>query len=172
MLPEAQRTANHPARCCHAAAATAAAASAPWCHRHDAAATERHWTPPTAPVCCVPAVEAGTVWREEKLRDFVFRLRCLGLEGDPQFAALAAQIAEATSALDELAEAQRRPEYQRPWWQDGEYDGARADRCGLAGRGQGGGRAGAGRGQGRGSECHAVVWEQAGKQAQQAGWKA
>jgi len=78
-----------------------------------------------------PAAEAGSVWRGEKLRDFVFRLCCLGLEGDPEFAALAAQIAETTQELEQLAERQRQPDYQRPWWQDGEYDAARADRCGL-----------------------------------------
>lgn len=75
-----------------------------------------------------PADEAGSVWRDHKLRDFMFRLRSLGLEDDPQFAALAAQIAEQTAALEALAEAQRGPGYQRPWWQDGEYDAARADR--------------------------------------------
>lgn len=58
----------------------------------------------------------------------MFRLRCLGLENDPQFAALAAQIAEETTALEELATAQKAADYQRPWWQDGEYDSARADR--------------------------------------------
>lgn len=68
------------------------------------------------------------MWRGEKLRDFVFRLRCLGLDGDPEFAALAARIAEETQALEELAEKQRSPEYQQPWWADGEYDDARADR--------------------------------------------
>ncbi|KAL4452009.1 hypothetical protein ABPG75_007671 [Micractinium tetrahymenae] len=79
------------------------------------------------PVPLPDEAEAGSVWREEKLRDFVFRLRCLGLDGDPEFAALAARIAEDTKALEELAEKQRSPDYQRPWWADGEYDAAKAD---------------------------------------------
>lgn len=58
------------------------------------------------------------------------RLRCLGLEGDPQFAGLVAQIAEQTQELEALAEKQRAPDYRRPWWQDGEYDAGRADRWG------------------------------------------
>lgn len=76
----------------------------------------------------LPAGEAGSVWRSEKLRDFVFRLRCLGLEGDPQYAALVEQIAKETEALEALADRQRQPDYHRPWWQDGEYDSVRADR--------------------------------------------
>ena len=84
--------------------------------------------PPAASLPVRRPAEAGSLWRTEKLRDFVFRLRCLGLEDDPQFAALAAQIAEETQALEKLAEAQKAPDYQRPWWQDGEYDSARADR--------------------------------------------
>ncbi len=83
---------------------------------------------PTSSLPRGAAGEAGSLWRSEKLRDFVFRLRCLGLENDPQFVALAAQIAEETAALEKLAEVQKAPDYERPWWQDGEYDSARADR--------------------------------------------
>ena len=74
------------------------------------------------------AVEAGCLWRGEKLNDFVFRLRCLGLEDDPQFAGLVSEISQHTAALEQLAEQQQRPDYCRPWWQDGEYDSGRADR--------------------------------------------
>jgi hypothetical protein len=103
--------------------------------RHGSAKAERH--PPRRPpaACCRPTVpppacaaEAGSLWRGEKLRDFAFRLKCLGLDQDPQFAALASQIAEQTQALEQLAERQAQPDYQRPWWQDGEYDASRADR--------------------------------------------
>ena len=77
--------------------------------------------------------EAGSVWRGEKLRGFAFRARCLGVEGDPAAAALLRQIAEHTAALEALAEAQRAPGASRPWWADGEYDAARADRWGRPG---------------------------------------
>ena len=83
----------------------------------------------THSACC--AAEAGSLWREEKLRDFAFRLKCLGLADDPQFAALAGQIAEETQALEQLAERQAQPDYQRPWWQYCEYDSSRADRLVL-----------------------------------------
>lgn len=68
------------------------------------------------------------MWRAEKLRDFEWRLRCLGVKDDPGFAVLLAQISEHTAALEQLAERQRQPDYERPWWADGEYDGGRADR--------------------------------------------
>ncbi len=94
-------------------------------HRHFR--RRRHNLAP-AQFPALPAVEAGSVWREEKLRDFVFRLRCLGLDGDPAFAELAARIVEETQAIEEMAVQQRSPGYQQPWWADGEYDAARADR--------------------------------------------
>ena len=83
------------------------------------------------PFLRIIAVEAGSLWRDEKLHDFSFRLRCLGLEGDPQMTALLSQIAQQTQELELLAERQRQPDYERPWWQDGEYDSARADRWEL-----------------------------------------
>jgi hypothetical protein len=73
------------------------------------------------------AGEAGSVWRADKLRDLDWRARTLGIDSDPAIAALAAQIREHTAALEALAEAQRQPGYERKWWQDGEYDSARAD---------------------------------------------
>eukprot|EP00887_Chlorella_sp_A99_P007751 scaffold20.g7751.t1 len=73
------------------------------------------------------AGEAGSVWREDRLREFVFQARVLGLEDDPQVTALLAAVAKHTQALEELAQAQSDPAYVRPWWQDGEYDDARAD---------------------------------------------
>jgi hypothetical protein len=68
------------------------------------------------------------VWRTEKLKDFVFRLKCLGLDEDPQYVDLVGQIAADTAALEELVVKQSQPDYEPPWWQDGEYDSGRADR--------------------------------------------
>ncbi len=68
------------------------------------------------------------MWRSEKIKDFVFRLKCLGLEGEPQFAELLGQIAHETEAVEEIAGKQKESGYERPWWQDGEYDSRRADR--------------------------------------------
>ena len=75
------------------------------------------------------AGDAAAAWRADKLRNFRWRLRCVGLEDDPALAGLLAQMEEQSHTLDEMWEAQRAPDYQRPWWQDGEYDAARADRC-------------------------------------------
>lgn len=74
------------------------------------------------------AGEAGSVWRTDKLKNFIFQAKALGLEHDHQVAALLQQVAEQTQALEALRERQSDPAYQRPWWQDGEYDAARADK--------------------------------------------
>jgi hypothetical protein len=83
--------------------------------------------PPTPPPRPTHTGEAGSVWRSERLRDFHWRLRCLGLDQDEGACALLAQIAEQSSELEELAVAQQAPGYERPWWQTGEYDDRRAD---------------------------------------------
>ncbi|KAI3437949.1 hypothetical protein D9Q98_000393 [Chlorella vulgaris] len=79
------------------------------------------------PATASDAREAGSVWRTEKLKDFVFRLKCLGLDEDPQYVDLVGQIAADTAALEELVVKQSQPDYEPPWWQDGEYDSGRAD---------------------------------------------
>lgn len=76
-----------------------------------------------------PAGEAASAWRTDKLKDFAWRLRCLGMDQDPEFASILAQIGEHTTALEEMWEQQKQQGYERPWWADGEYDAARADRC-------------------------------------------
>lgn len=73
------------------------------------------------------AGEAGSTWRLDKLRDFEWRARCLGLASDPAFESLLSHIKDHTEQLERLWEVQREPGYERKWWQDGEYDSARAD---------------------------------------------
>lgn len=71
---------------------------------------------------------AGEVWRNEKASDFGWRVRCLGADGDPAVAALLAQIEAQTAALNETWAQQQASESSPPWWADGEYDDAEADR--------------------------------------------
>lgn len=73
------------------------------------------------------AGEAGSVWRNDRLKEFCFQVRCMGLEDDPAYTHLLSQIEQHTNMLEELYEDQKKPEYEVPWWQDGEYDDARAD---------------------------------------------
>lgn len=77
--------------------------------------------------------EAASAWRQEKLRDFVWRARCLGLADDPAVAALLGSIQSQTTDLEELQQRQSQPGYERPWWADGEYDAGRADASNDAG---------------------------------------
>ncbi len=60
--------------------------------------------------------EAGEMWRVDQFKEFRFRVRCAGLESDPEFA----------EALGRMA-AQARDASEAPWWRDGEYDEARAE---------------------------------------------
>jgi DnaJ family protein C protein 7 len=73
------------------------------------------------------AGEAGSAWRLDKMRDFQFKAKCLGIENDPAILEILKEIQEQTSELETLWEHQKSPEYTRKWWQDGEYDSHRAD---------------------------------------------
>jgi hypothetical protein len=75
----------------------------------------------------VLAGEAGAVWRAARLEQLERQLEHLGLQEDLKFGGLLQQIRESNRALDEMWEAQKSADYVRPWWQDGEYDDARAD---------------------------------------------
>jgi DnaJ homolog subfamily C member 7 len=79
------------------------------------------------------AGEAGSVWRTDRLSEYRFQLRQLGLEDDPAFASLFNQIQQHTDELEKLWEQQKQPDYQRHWWQDGEYNEERADHANEAG---------------------------------------
>ncbi|RMZ56602.1 hypothetical protein APUTEX25_004766, partial [Auxenochlorella protothecoides] len=79
--------------------------------------------------------EAGAVWRSHRLRTLESRLQGLDL-GDEQAAevvALLQRVREETAVLDAMWQAQRAPDYQPRWWQDGELDRERADRHNDAG---------------------------------------
>lgn len=82
----------------------------------------------TDPRAWSAAGEAAAVWRSEKLKDFSWRLRCLGLDQDLTFGALLAQISEQNAELEQMWQQQQQPGYEQPWWADGEYDELRADR--------------------------------------------
>lgn len=76
---------------------------------------------------CADPNDAGTSWRAEKLKDLVWRARCLGVRDLPAVQALEREIRDSTAALDAMAVEQSAPGYVRPWWKDGEYDEARAE---------------------------------------------
>ena len=76
---------------------------------------------------CADPNDAGTSWRSEKLKDLVWRAKCLGVRDLPAVQALEREIRDSTAALDVMAVEQSAPGYVRPWWKDGEYDEARAE---------------------------------------------
>ena len=76
---------------------------------------------------CADPNDAGTSWRAEKLKDLVWRAKCLGVRDLPAVQALEREMRDATAALDAMAVEQSAPGYVRPWWKDGEYDEARAE---------------------------------------------
>jgi len=61
------------------------------------------------------------------MRDFEFKAKCLGIESDPAIIEILNQIKQETFELETLWEKQKNPEYNRKWWQDGEYNSERAD---------------------------------------------
>ncbi len=71
--------------------------------------------------------EAGEMWRVDRFKDFRFRVRCAGLESDPEFAEALGRMAALTRELSEMSAAQARDASEAPWWRDGEYDEARAE---------------------------------------------
>lgn len=78
-------------------------------------------------VLFTPVGEAASIWRAEKLKDFEWRIRCLGKATDPEFSALLLRLANETEEVEKLWQTQKEPSYQRRWWQDGEYDDERAE---------------------------------------------
>jgi len=78
----------------------------------------------------VGAEEAGRQWREDRMKDFRWRVRALearlGEEGAEAARALLEEIEAASGAVSDLAEAQAAAG-RAPWWADGEYDSGRAD---------------------------------------------
>lgn len=72
------------------------------------------------------------MWRSDKASGFAWRAKCLGVDADPAVAAMLAQIDAETTALDDMWAQQQAIGGGAPWWADGEYDDAEADRCGAA----------------------------------------
>lgn len=70
---------------------------------------------------------AGDVWRAGKYRDFLWRMRCAGVDGDPRFVEVLNAMGRETEALRAMSAAQRTSDDPGPWWRDGEYDEARAE---------------------------------------------
>ncbi|KAK9865156.1 hypothetical protein WJX84_009725 [Apatococcus fuscideae] len=77
--------------------------------------------------------EAGSVWRSQKLQDFGWRAQVLGCSADAEIQHLLRELQHQTQELEGLRSSQAVPGYHRPWWADGEYDSARADRSNDAG---------------------------------------
>ena len=85
--------------------------------------------PPLEVRPCADPNDAGTEWRAEKLKDLIWRAKCLGVHDSPEVQSLETQMRESTTILNHMAVKQNSPEYNRPWWKDGEYDEVRAERC-------------------------------------------
>jgi len=86
-------------------------------------------TPPHEVLPCADPNDAGTSWRAEKLKDLIWRAKCLGVRDTPEVQALEREMREATVVLDRMAVEQSDPKYERPWWKDGEYDAQRAEKA-------------------------------------------
>ena len=71
--------------------------------------------------------EAGEMWRVDRFKEFRFRVRCAGLESDPEFVEALGRMAALTRELSEMSAAQARDASEAPWWRDREYDEARAE---------------------------------------------
>ena len=71
--------------------------------------------------------DAGSHWRREKLKDLVWRARCLHVHDRPEFAEAIEQLKALTAQVEHIAHAQAQPTYKTPWWMDGEYDDTRAE---------------------------------------------
>ena len=71
--------------------------------------------------------DAGSHWRREKLKDLVWRAKCLHVHDRPEFAEAIEQLKSLTAQVEHIAHAQAQPNYRTPWWMDGEYDDARAE---------------------------------------------
>lgn len=67
-------------------------------------------------------VQLGELWRCEKARDFEWRVRCLGLDRDPEALSLLRRMVEATEDLNAIGESIARGEVEPKWWLNGEYD--------------------------------------------------
>ena len=78
-------------------------------------------------------LDLGRMWRTEKLRDFEWRLRCMGLQDAPEARQLLASMADCTADLNALGDRVSRGELETKWWCDGEYDRARAEAANDAG---------------------------------------
>ena len=72
-------------------------------------------------------VDLGKLWRGEKLRDFEWRMRCLGLDASPEANALLRQMIECTETLNGIGDEIVSGERETKWWLDGEYDGEGAE---------------------------------------------
>ena len=53
-------------------------------------------------------IEAGSIWRAEKIRDFRFRVRALRMENDPQVQQILREMSESTVALENMKQVGKR----------------------------------------------------------------
>lgn len=72
--------------------------------------------------------EACAVWRRNQLRDFKMRVKSIGLENDPEVRKILSLMMDEDARVQEMWERQRDGQSNTPWWADGEYDEAKADR--------------------------------------------
>ncbi|KAK3268510.1 hypothetical protein CYMTET_22993 [Cymbomonas tetramitiformis] len=72
-------------------------------------------------------VEAGRVWRLEKLKDFEWKAKCAGIQDDPEVVAILEEMRRETAELEKISEKEKEEGGAAHWWCDGEYDDVRAD---------------------------------------------
>ncbi|QDZ23684.1 DnaJ domain-containing protein [Chloropicon primus] len=71
--------------------------------------------------------DLGKVWRCEKVRDFEWRMRCLGLEDNAEAVDLLKRMLRSTEELNEIGDAMSRGEVEPKWWLGGDYDADEAE---------------------------------------------
>ena len=72
-------------------------------------------------------LDLGQVWRCEKLRDFEWRVRCLGLDSNPEAVALLEKMLRCTEDLNAIGESVAKGDTESKWWCDGDYDSEKAE---------------------------------------------
>ncbi len=82
---------------------------------------------PSVPFQRASEADLGKVWRCEKLRDFEWRMRCLGLDSNPEAVRLLEAMMASTEQLNEVGDKLARGEVEPKWWWNGEYDRDRAE---------------------------------------------
>mmetsp|Transcript_7790 Transcript_7790/g.14742 ORF Transcript_7790/g.14742 Transcript_7790/m.14742 type:complete len:553 (+) Transcript_7790:139-1797(+) len=72
-------------------------------------------------------LDAGSVWRIEKIKDFQWRAKCMGIQDNPEIRAILNEMIRETNQLEEMVQEEKSEGKKKHWWCDGEYDDERAE---------------------------------------------